>query len=95
MTQRAVAVPPLEGTAGSAVASTATTRVLGSLLHLLAERPRPAVICLAIQDIPSVLVPCHPLSELINVHVSLIFHQLLGAIDLIHLLQKTFQSLDQ
>jgi hypothetical protein len=76
------------------VTSTATARVLGSLLHLLAECPRPAIVCLAIQYVPCDLITSDLLAKLIDIHVFIIVDELFGTVDLIHFLQKAFQSLD-
>jgi hypothetical protein len=62
---------------------------------LLAECPRPAVVCLAIQDIPSDFISSDPLAKLIDIHASIIFDEFLGTVDLIYFLHKAFQSFDQ
>lgn len=94
LAQRAVAVPTLDGATGSAMASTAAAKVR-SLSHLLAECPRPAVVCLAIQNIPCDFIPSDPLAKLVDIHASVIFDEFLGTVNLIHFLQKAFQSFDQ
>jgi hypothetical protein len=62
---------------------------------LLAERPRPAIVCLPIQNIPCDFISSDPLAKLIDIHAPIIFDEFLGTVNLIHFLQKAFQSLDQ
>jgi hypothetical protein len=62
---------------------------------LLAECPRPAIVCLAIQNISCDFISSDPLAKLIDIHASIIFAELLGTVYLVHFLHKAFQSFDQ
>lgn len=73
--------------AATATSAPAASRV--SLLHLLAERPGPAVVRFAFEDLSRDFIADDGLAELINVHDPAVFLvRFTWPIDLIHLIEK-------
>lgn len=92
----AAVASPFEVVSSPTAASTATARIIASsLFHLLAKRTRPSVVGLAIQDISRDLIPDDPLTQLVDIKIAVVPDKFLCAVDLIHILQETLQSLHE